>query len=484
MAATINMAVSMLQVNSLSSLQTTPFPSLLEAVECIETIHLSGGPEILPSILKRTFSYVEGISEHITKLSEITSVAGTSALASPFELAKEKKKNDLDLAQEDLTALRDVRLQLSDRMKWLISERTAIAAEVSQISASPGVVGPANRTPAQRQARLQQDLDDAGVPTRRDANNRAIAACEVSLDTTNASILQHSANVRNLRQALHSQVLTDQEMAAATATRQRMLSMIVGSSSALNGALNNVITAIVKHYLLVQVPGLNVISQGISQLEVLAGGSPTSSSFISIILRRQKVIKALNFLGTCFGGSTTIESDGAVRRIRDGSPAVLLQRVSVAAYSVIYNVLASPTDTYLERVLTAARAYEKSYTANLGIASPTDQPDPQGGPSQPRRPLHGELLLPGQSPSQSPLRPAARGFTNQRPPSPMMLHTRDDPEEEEEAEQTEPEQPPAKKFKGKPSETPPSFFSPGNDSFNNVATAFLTSLTNKLLGND
>ena len=113
MAATINMAASMLQVNSLSSLQTTPFPSLLEAVECIETIHLSGGPEILPNILKRTFSYVEGISDHITKLSEITSVAGASTLASPFELAREKKKNDLDMAQEDLTTLRDVRLQLN-----------------------------------------------------------------------------------------------------------------------------------------------------------------------------------------------------------------------------------------------------------------------------------------------------------------------------------------------------------------------------------
>ena len=117
---TINMAASMLQVNSLSSLPTTPFPSLLEAVECIETIHLSGGPEIIPSILKRTFSYVEGINDHITKLSEITSVVDTSALASPFELAKEKKKNDLDMAQDDLTTLRDVRLQLSERMKRLM----------------------------------------------------------------------------------------------------------------------------------------------------------------------------------------------------------------------------------------------------------------------------------------------------------------------------------------------------------------------------
>ena len=484
MAGTINMAVSMLQVNSLSSLQTTPFPSLLEAVECIETIHLSGGPEILPNILKRTFSYVEGISEHITKLSEITSVAGTSALASPFELAKEKKKNDLDLAQEDLTALRDMRLQLKERMERLITERTAIATEVSQISVSPGVIGPASRTPAQRQTQLQQDLADAGVPTRKDANNRAIVACEASLDTTNASILQHSANVRNLRQACYSQLITDQEMVAATATRQRMLSMIVGSSSALNGALNNVITVIVKHYLLVQVPGLNVISQGISQLEVLAGGSRTVTDFISIILRRQKAVRALQFLGSCFGGPTTTEVEGAVRRIRDGSPAVLLQRVGVAAYSVIYNVLATPTDTYLERVLTAVRAYEKVYTTNLGITSPLDQTDPQGGPSPPRRPLHGELLLPGQSLSQRPLRPAARGFANQRPPSPMPFHVRDNLEEEEEAEQTEPEQPPAKKLKGKPSETPPVFFSPDNDSFNNVATAFLTSLTNKLLGNN
>ena len=108
MAATINMAASMLQVNSLSSLPTTPFPSLLEAVECIETIHLSGGPEILPNILKRTFPYVEGINDHITKLSEIASVGGTSSLASPLELAKEKKKNDLDMAQEDLNALRDM----------------------------------------------------------------------------------------------------------------------------------------------------------------------------------------------------------------------------------------------------------------------------------------------------------------------------------------------------------------------------------------
>ena len=133
MAATINMAASMLQVNSLSNIQTTPFPSLLEAVECIETIHLSGGPEILPNILKRTFPYVEGINDQIIKLSEITSVGGTSVLPSPIELVKERRKNDLDMAQEDLTALREVRQQLSDRMERLIAERAAIAAEVREV---------------------------------------------------------------------------------------------------------------------------------------------------------------------------------------------------------------------------------------------------------------------------------------------------------------------------------------------------------------
>ena len=494
MSETINMAASMLQVNSLSSLPTTPFPSLLEAVECIETIHLSGGPEILPSILKRTFSYVEGINDHITKLSEITSVVGTSVLASPFELAKEKKKNDLDMAQDDLTTLRDVRLQLSERMKQLMSERTAIAAEVSQISASPGVVGPGNRTPAQRQAQLQQDLDGAGVPARREANSRAIADCEASLDTTNASILQHSANVRNLRQALYSSDITDQEMVAATATRERMLSVIVGSSSALNCALNNVITAIVKHYLLVQVPGLNVISQGISQLEVLAGDSPASTNFISLILRRQKAVKALHFIGSCFGGSTMTEAEGAVRRIQDGSPTVFLQRVGVAAYSVVNGVLATPTDTYLERMLTVARAYEKVCTTSLRVVSPQAPPTLQHGPSQssPKRQRHEDLLLPTQSQSQGQLRPARRGFPNQRPPSGDYVDGVDTEEDEE--VNSEPEHPPAKKPKpsggakkvspkqagGKPSDTPPAFFSPVNDSFNNVATAFLTSLT-KLL---
>ena len=552
MAATINMAASMLQVNSLSSLQTTPFPSLLEAVECVETIHLSGGSEILPNILKRTFSYVEGINEHITKLSEITSVAGTSALASPFELAKEKRKNDLDLAQEDLNALRDMRLQLKERMERLIAERTAIATEFSQISTSPGVVGPANRTPAQRQAQLQQDLDDAGVPARRDANNRAIAACEASLDTTSTSILQHSANVRNLKQASYNQTITSQEIADATAARQRMLSVTVGSSSALNWAFNNVVTAVVKHYLLVQVAGLNVISQGISQLEVLAADSPVSSGFIAIILRRQKAIKALNFLGACFGGPTATEADGAVRRLRDGSPAVLLQRVGATAFSVVSNVAATPTDTYLERILTAARAYEKV----CGVASPPAQPNPQESPSPSRRNRHDELLLPGQNPSQSPLRPAARGFPTQRPASPTAFHIRDDPdsssfdvftgglelalpmrsrkglagsstpsretimesntkehlrewrksdaeddeepEEEEETKQPEPEQPPpAKKLKpsgsgkktgpkqtgskSKPSEAP-ALFSPGGNTFDQAATAFLASLTNRLLG--
>ena len=431
MASTINMAVSMLQVNSLSSLQTTPFPSLLEAVECIETIHLSGGPEILPNILKRTFPYVEGINDHITRLSEITSIGGTSVLASPIELVEKKRKNDLEMAQEDLTALRDMRQQLSGRMERLIAERTAIAAEVSHISASPSVIGPANRTPAQRQTQLQQDLDEAGVPARRDTNNRAIAACEASLDATDASIVQHSANVRNLRQTFHSSVITDQEMAVATATRQRMLSMTVGSSSALSGALNNVITAIIKHYLLVQVPGLNVVAQGISQLEVLAGDSPTMvTGFISIILRRQKAVRALQFLGSCFGGPTATDAEGAVRRVRDGSPAILLQKVGVAAYGVINSVLATPTDTYLERVLTAARSYEKNYTTNLGIVLPADHPDPQGGPSSPsqRRPRHGEVLLPGLSPSPNSLRPAAKGFASPRPPSPMAFHIRDDPE--------------------------------------------------------
>jgi hypothetical protein len=551
---TINMAASMLQVNSLSSLQTTPFPSLLEAVECVEAIHLSGGPEILPNVLKRTFPYVEGINEHITKLSEITSIGGTPVLASPLELVKEKRKNDLDVAQEDLNALRDMRQQLTEQMGRLIAERTAIATEVSQISASPGVVGPANRTPAQRQTQLQHDLDSANVPTRKDANNAAIAACQTALDTASATVIQYTGNVRNLKLALYSPDITDQEIAVATATRQKMLSMTVGSSSALNFALNSVITAIVKHYLLVQVPGLNVISQGISQLEVLASDSPVGTDFISIILRRQKAVKALRFLGSCFGGPTSSETEGAVRRIQDGSPTVLLQRVGVTAYSVVSAVLATPTDTYLERILTAARAYQKVCTTHPGVVSTQAPPTPQGGssPSSTKNPRHEELLLPGQSPSQSPLRPASRGFPNPRPPSPVAFHIRDNPEpdgtpfdvftdgmelalplrqrknlagnstpsresitessakehtrewykddcdgEDAPEEEEESEQPLAKKTKpnsakklkpagpvgkGKSAETPPALFSPGDDSFNNAATAFLASLTSKLLG--
>ena len=422
MAATINIAASMLQVNSLSNLQTTAFPSLLEAVECMDTIHQSGGPEILPSILKRTFSYVEGINEPITKLTEIAALSGTSTLASPLDLAKEKKQSDLDLAQYDLEALRDTRQQLSERLERLVADRAGIAQEVSQISGSPGVIGPANRTPAARQAQLQQDLEDAGIPTRRDANNRAITECDRLLQTTNAAILQHTSNVRNLKQSLNSQNFTDAEIAAATATRQRMLSLTVGSASALNGALNDVITVIIKHYLVVQVSGLGVVAQGISQLEVLAGDSPSNTSFISVILRRQKAVKALRFLSTCFGGTVATDADNAARRIRDGSPAVFLQRVGPSAYSVVQGVAATPTDTYLERMLTAARSYEK---VCLGPSFLPGQPNTQGSATSPSK--HQELLLPGMlspSSSPSPLKPSGRGFTS-RPPSPMAFHIRD-----------------------------------------------------------
>ena len=124
------------------------------------------------------------------------------------------------------------------------------------------------------------------------------------------------------------------------------------------------------------------------------------------------------------------EAEGAVRRIRDGSPTVLLQRVGVAAYSVVNGVLATPTDTYLERVLTVVRAYEKVCTTSLRVVSPQAPPTLQSRPSQslPKRHRHEELLLPGQSQSQSQLLPDSRGFLNQRPPSPMTSHIRDDPE--------------------------------------------------------
>jgi hypothetical protein len=431
MAATINMAASMLQVTSLSSLQTTPFPSLLEAVECIETIHQSGGPEILPSILKRTFNYIDGIQEPITRLTGLATGVGSTTAQSPLELAKEKKLGDLALAEYDLESLKDQRQQLSERLERLVSERASITQEIAQISGSPSVVGPSpgDGTPAQRQAQLQHDLVNAGIPSRRETNAKLISDSESLLAQTNAYIIQHASNVRNLKRAVADQTFSDAEIQAATAARQRMLSLTIGSSSALNAVLNEVITAIVKHYLVVQVTGLDIISQGLSQLEVLAGDSPPNANFISVILRRQKAVKALRFLSGCFGGSVAADADNAVRRIRDGSPAVFLQRISPSAYSVIQGVSATPTDTYLDRMLTAARSYEK---VCLGAVSPPGQSaqNLQGGSPSP--PKQQENFLPGimqavsgSGGSPGALRPSNRGFINTRPPSPVAFHIRD-----------------------------------------------------------